>query len=45
MYIKEIGNVGMDWIDLPCDRGFCEHDIGLSGFMECGELIFFLRTC
>jgi hypothetical protein len=43
MDLRELGWVGMDWIDLAQDRdqwrGSCEHDNELSGSIKCWEIL------
>jgi len=41
MDLREVGWVGMDWIDLAQDRDRCSYEGGnkLSGSIKCGEFL------
>jgi hypothetical protein len=48
MVFQEIERVCVDWIHLAKDRdnlaGYCEHGNEHSGFVNCGELLSWLRN-
>jgi len=50
MYLQEVGWGGMDWIDLAPDMdrwggGAFECCNEPSGFINCGEVLAYLRIC